>query len=217
MAKIDLQSAFRMVTVHREDWDLLGIYWQNHYYVDTCLPFGLRSAPYLFNQFARAQILQTNYDMPHLIHYLDDYLVMEQPDSTHCAHQVDTFLHVCESLGIPVALEKLTSLTFLGLELDSTRQEIRLPQAKLLEILAELENWSGPHKTTKRKLLSLIGSLSFAARCRSSRPSVHTTPYQPKHQGSAPPPPHSLEFRGPCRHCLVEDLSPGLEWPCLLH
>ena len=41
MGKIDLQSAFRMVPVRREDW---GIHWQHHYYVDTCLTFGLRSA-----------------------------------------------------------------------------------------------------------------------------------------------------------------------------
>ena len=54
MAKVDLQSAFRMVPVHREDWELLRIHWQDHYYVDNCLPFGLHSAPYLFNQFASA-------------------------------------------------------------------------------------------------------------------------------------------------------------------
>ena len=54
MAKVDLKSAIRMVPVRAMDWDLLGMYWQGRYYVDTCLPFGLRSAPYLFNQFAEA-------------------------------------------------------------------------------------------------------------------------------------------------------------------
>ena len=170
MAKIDLKSAFRMVPVRQEDWELLGIFWQNHYYVDTCLPFGLRSAPYLFNQFAMALhwILRSNYDISHLIHYLDDYLVMEHPTSPRCTHRVDAFLRVCVSLGIPVALDKLegptTSITFLGLELDSNRQEIRLPQTKIRQIMAELDRWSSNHKNTKRKLLSLIGVLSFAAR-----------------------------------------------------
>ena len=46
MAKVDLKSAFRMVPVRDEDWDLLGMYWHRRYYVDTCLPFGLRS-PYI--------------------------------------------------------------------------------------------------------------------------------------------------------------------------
>jgi len=54
MAKIDLKSTFCMVPVCRDDWELLGIFQQNHYFIDTCLPFGLRSAPYLFNQFASA-------------------------------------------------------------------------------------------------------------------------------------------------------------------
>ena len=54
MAKVYLKSAFHMVPVRAKDSDLLGMYWQGRYYVDTCLPFGLRSAPYLFNQFAEA-------------------------------------------------------------------------------------------------------------------------------------------------------------------
>ena len=54
MAKVDLKSAFRMVPVRSQDWELLGMYWQGNYYFDTCLPFGLRSAPYLFNQYAEA-------------------------------------------------------------------------------------------------------------------------------------------------------------------
>ena len=54
MAKVDLKSASRMVPVQRQDWELLGMKWKEAYYIDTCLPFGLRSAPYLFNQFAEA-------------------------------------------------------------------------------------------------------------------------------------------------------------------
>ncbi len=54
MAKVDLKSAFRMIPVRPQDWELLGLRWQGNYYFDTCLPFGLRSAPYLFNQYAEA-------------------------------------------------------------------------------------------------------------------------------------------------------------------
>ena len=45
--------------------------------------------------------------MPPLIQYLDDYLIMEQPGSPRCAHKVDTFLRVCELLGIAVVHDKL--------------------------------------------------------------------------------------------------------------
>ena len=52
LSKIDLKNAFCLIPVRQEDWNLLSIYWQNEYYIDTCLPFGLRSAPFLFNQLA---------------------------------------------------------------------------------------------------------------------------------------------------------------------
>ena len=49
MAKLDLQAAFRMVPIRPSEWELLGMHWRGQYYVDTCLPFGLRSAPSIFN------------------------------------------------------------------------------------------------------------------------------------------------------------------------
>ena len=53
---------------------------------------------------------------------------------------------------------------FLGLELDSILQQICLSPNKLREILGELIKWQSCRKTTKQKLLSLIGKLAFAAR-----------------------------------------------------
>ena len=170
LAKVDLKSAFRMVPVHGEDWELLGLYWKQAFYVDTCLPFGLRSAPFLFNQFAEALqwILKSNYGFRWLIHYLDDYLIMTTADHSQCKQLLDRFLSVCASLGIPVAMEKVdgpaTIIIFLGLELDSNLQQIRLPAEKLQALLQELGEWQQKKKATKRELLSLIGKLAFAAK-----------------------------------------------------
>ena len=52
----------------------------------------------------------------------------------------------------------------LGIEIDSVNQSIRIPQDKYLELLQLLESWKGRKKCTKRELLSLIGSLSFASK-----------------------------------------------------
>ena len=170
MAKVDLKSAFRMVPVRKEDWQFLGIKWKDRFYVDTCLPFGLRSAPFLFNQFTDALewILRNNYDLHWLIHYLDDYFLAGPPNSSICHDHLQCFLKVCMRLGFPVAMDKVegpaTTLIFLGLELDSVLKQIRLPKAKLEEILMELTHWLCRRKTTKRELLSLIGKLAFAAR-----------------------------------------------------
>ena len=54
MSKTDLKSTFLLMPIHPADWNLLGIYWQSQYYIDLYLPFGLRSAPFLFNQISDA-------------------------------------------------------------------------------------------------------------------------------------------------------------------
>jgi len=54
LLKKDLQAAFRHVSISPLDWHLLLFHWQGKYYVDTCLPFGLRTSPRLYNFFAEA-------------------------------------------------------------------------------------------------------------------------------------------------------------------
>ena len=44
MAKFDLKSAYQQVPVHPDDHWLLGMEWRGQLFVDTALPFGLRSA-----------------------------------------------------------------------------------------------------------------------------------------------------------------------------
>ena len=171
MAKVDLKAAFRMVPVRRQDWELLGIYWRQSFYVDTCLPFGCRSSPFLFTQFAEALqwILHHNYHLS-LVHYLDDFFLTGPPHSDTCSRSVTLMLRVCTELGIPVALDKLegpaTCITYLGIEVDAAQQVLRLPDNKLQALLQELKTWKTRcrHKTTKRRLLSLIGKLSFATK-----------------------------------------------------
>jgi hypothetical protein len=65
MAKVDLKAAFRMIPVRKLDWELLGMEWNGMFYIDTCLPFVLRSAPFLFNEFADTLewILRNNYNL----------------------------------------------------------------------------------------------------------------------------------------------------------
>ena len=52
LAKFDVESAHRITTVHLNDRYLLGMQWQDNYFVDMVLPFGLRSAPYIFSSVA---------------------------------------------------------------------------------------------------------------------------------------------------------------------
>ena len=49
LAKIDIKHAFRLLPVHPADRHLLAISWKGDLFIVTCFPFGLRSAPKLFN------------------------------------------------------------------------------------------------------------------------------------------------------------------------
>ena len=170
LAKIDLQDAFRICPVRPEDRELLGIHWKEHFYFDKCLPFGLRSSPYLFNLVASAieWALRYNYDVKWLVRYLDDFLTASPPGSLVCAQFVDAMLLLCSTIGAPVKPSKVVGPTscidFLGIVLDTMHMEARLPPEKLDQIYRKLAEFHHKKKCTKREMLSLIGKLAFASK-----------------------------------------------------
>ena len=111
LAKVDIKSAFRLLPVHPSDRHLIAMKWNHQTYIDVCLPFGLRSAPKLFNILADllTWIAQRN-GVTNLIHYLDDFLTTGPPDSPICQKNLDTFVQLCRDLGVPLAAEKLKVL-----------------------------------------------------------------------------------------------------------
>ena len=84
LAKIDIKSAFRLLPFHVADRHLLGMRWKGAVFMDTCLPFGLRSAPKLFNILADllAWIIEQHGVQP-LLRCLDDFLTIGPHTRTH--------------------------------------------------------------------------------------------------------------------------------------
>jgi len=169
LAKVDIKSAFRLLPVHPADRHLLGMKWRENIYIDTCLPFGLRSAPRLFNVLADLLLWSAQqHGVSFLVHYLDDFLTIGPPKSETCGNNLHALKLLCEHLGIPLALEKVegpsTTICFLGIILDTIRMEIRLPTDKLQRIQDTLSNWLGKKKARKRDVLSLVGLLQHATK-----------------------------------------------------
>ena len=54
LAKMDIQHAFCNISIHPADRKCLGMSWQGKIYVDTVVPFGLRSSLKIFNAVADA-------------------------------------------------------------------------------------------------------------------------------------------------------------------
>ena len=132
IAKLDLHSAYRKVPVHPDDSYLLGIHWEGTTYLDRALPFGLRSAPKLFTAVADGYAWAISAQgFNDFMHYLDDFLFWSPPDSPRCHEALQSALQLGTALGLPAAPEKIvgptTSLTFLGIEIDTVAQQLRLP------------------------------------------------------------------------------------------
>ena len=170
MAKFDVEAAYRNIPIHPSDRHLLGMKWRNQFYVDLALPFGLRSAPYIFNSVADMVewILLNNYNIPALVHYLDDFITVGPPDSPICHQSLATALAVCKRLGLPLHPKKCegpaSALTILGIHLNSQDQTAQLPDEKLAALRLLLNQWSGRRTCTRNQLESLIGHLHHAAK-----------------------------------------------------
>ena len=81
-------------------------------------------------------ILLHKHRLSDLLHYLDDFITAGPPQSFQCAYNLNTAISVCHRLGLPLHANKCvgptTSMTILGIELDSVNQVARLPEDKLL-------------------------------------------------------------------------------------
>ena len=54
LAKTDVDSVFRLIPLRSCDYEFFDMQWEGKFYYDKVLPFGLRSAPFLFNQLSEA-------------------------------------------------------------------------------------------------------------------------------------------------------------------
>ena len=113
MAKTDMESAFRLYPVHPDDWELLGMFWNGQFYFDKVLPFGLRSAPFRFNQLSDAieWILLNNCSISFACHILDDFLIIEPPATTipyesPCQASLSSMILTFKNLNIPISAAK---------------------------------------------------------------------------------------------------------------
>ena len=170
MAKFDVEAANCNIAVNPIDRFLLRMKWRGKYFVDLALPFGLRSAPYIFNSVADMVewILLNPHHVSDLMHYLDDFITAGPPDSAQCSLNLHTALSVCKKLGLPLHPGKRvgpsTQLVVLGIELDSVELCAHLPGEKLAALQDLIRSWRSRRWYSRQQLESLIGYLQHAAK-----------------------------------------------------
>ena len=144
LAKVDIEAAYRLIPVHPDDFKPYSGTAQCLLFM---LPFG---APKIFNAVADAlnwHLTQTG--VPEVYHFLDD---IGQPNSSQCHEFLE---RECHSLGVPLAARKPSStLTFLGIEIDTVVGQLRLPSDKLKRLVTTITQWGTRRTCSKQELQS---------------------------------------------------------------
>ena len=136
-AKLDIESAYRMIPVHPDDRGLLGMRWQG----SVCLDAGLRSAPKIFSTVADAvRWIMFRNGITWGIHDLDDFLFCGTPDSKECSRNLDVALYTCKVLGVPVALNKVKAPTT-SKSIQSRVSSASLPTSSAASKICWLAGW----------------------------------------------------------------------------
>jgi hypothetical protein len=165
MMKRDLKSAFRHVPINPCDYWLLIFEWQGKFYVDMFLPFGLRTAPRIFNLFAEALhwVFETLEEW-NVTHYLDDFLFVFPP-GTDIGPYSSKFDEILSVFGLSKAAEKDSDgcvVIHLGFEFDSINMQVRLPPNKKQRAIDAVNSLlSSPHVS----IIMLESTLGFLSHC----------------------------------------------------
>ena len=170
-AKVDLRSAYRSVGLSKRSQAVTGLSWnidgKTVFMKDTRLPFGARLSVGIFHRLTQAvkrMMARKGFDLT--IVYLDDFLIISKSKDV-CAEALKTLILLLRKLGFMIhwgkVVDPTTCITFLGIELDSVKMALRLPEEKLLALKEELQGSLGRNRFTKRQLQSLAGRLSWAA------------------------------------------------------
>ena len=171
LLKRDFKSAFHHIPVSPLDSPLLGFQWQSRYYAECFLPFGLRTAPFLFNLFAEVfrWILEEGFKLEGLrasiIHYLDDLLMILPPNS-QLERYTMIFTRLCYEVGLSIKESKNeegTVVSFAGIELDTRQMVIRLPTKKLLNAPSMIQCTMERTSVLLLELQRITGYLNFVS------------------------------------------------------
>ena len=175
ISKSDMKSAFCNLRIKKKHWPWLlmfakspGSSGQIYYFFDKALPFESSISCAHFQAFSDSiSHIVKHFTKKVVVNYLDDYLFIAFLKRLGNS-QVQVFLDVCNAINFPVAIEKMfwasTSLTFLGLLIDTIRQLICIPIEKVNRATEIVDRTLKEKKVTVQELQRICGYLNFLCR-----------------------------------------------------
>ena len=128
--KVDISRAFRQIKIEPRDIDLLGLKFQDQYFIDRSVPFGYRNGSQNFQRCTDAiQFTMQQHGFPHLFNHIDDLIYTGLPSNID--HSFQFLLKLLQELGLDISQKKLvppsTSVVCLGIHIDTVNRTLSIP------------------------------------------------------------------------------------------
>ena len=165
---IDLERAYRQLRTDPLSVPLLGITFNKQMYLDIAPPFGCRTSSMACARTTDAVVYLLNNMGFDVICYLDDFIGVEDTYEKACK-SYDCSLNLLKQLGLAVSYKKCIAptqhITWLGYNIDSENNRIKIPEEKIIEIIDECKLWQVGSKVTRKYIQHVAGKLNFISKC----------------------------------------------------
>jgi len=167
MASVDLQDAYHLIPVLRDQQKYLRFRWRGKLYQYTCLPFGLATAPRVFTKVMRPVMASLRSEGNLSVQYLDDILLLGLTKML-CNINVQHTVSLLKRLGFLINVNKSElickkRLKYLGFIFDTSNMTISLPPNKREKLMKLCRDSIQCQRIKIRKIAELIGHLVAAS------------------------------------------------------
>lgn len=152
---LDINSAFWSIPLRIEDRRKTGFVTQEGHYQWTCLPFGLKTSPAIFQRIL-SNILRQHKLSEFSVNYIDDILIHSQTFEEHLYH-IEKVLEAIKKGGFRLKFKKCTfaanSVRYLGHIIGENTV------TPLKDNIKSIENFPTP--TTQKQIRQFLGKINF--------------------------------------------------------
>ena len=104
--KVDISRAFRHIKIDPMDIDLLGLKFQDQYFINKLVSFGYRNWSQILQRCTDAiRFTMQQHGFPHLFNYIDELIYTGLPSNIHNSYQF--VLKLLQELGLDISNKKL--------------------------------------------------------------------------------------------------------------
>ena len=152
--KLDISRAFRNLRIAPLDYGVMGIHWDDQYFIDVSVAFGFKHGSAQMQRLGDLiRYEMAKQDFP-VYPYIDDIIGIQDEARAQVAFR--TLQNLIDNLGLPINAKKLVaptkSMVCMGILVDIEAGLLKIPDVKLHEIKNLCLQWACKTYATKRQL-----------------------------------------------------------------